>query len=470
VRDQYARGSAAYQYYDQQVQRLGTQHESINPLKKGLEATVVNFAVQSVSVGVSLGKEKLIDAPRRDRAAINERYKEQSAEWKKASDYREKVAEFSEKNQPKPENYTDINKYIKDKLNYNRQLAKLEKESARLEVSAIEAQSLPANKEALEKVTQEYYRDQQLDRNLEYSRILGQENYLKAFKVKLKAQDEKYASMTDDELTSVARTEIASENRIAYERARKDLDEINARLDSYRAIKNPNGKNVNPPEAIQEVLDGKRQLTSAEERAIEFQAAKISPSAYKAKVVNCEIAKLRTQGASDSQILAASDQIYARAEDQMLQKYGNWASVMFYEMSAKQLANLKYSDDGSSSLKGSLFKLIGKEIPQKIESGFVDHYRSEVNSAIKDQLLPGEVIQGGDENLGALLINTSASALFDKVVLAGSSAATNSAYQGFKNNVFGKPVEAIEKSGITPQEIMTINQNKRNGSNGRISE
>lgn len=468
VRDRYQKGTAAYQYYDQQVQRLQTQHESINPLKKGLEATVVNFAVQSVSLGVSLGKEKLIDAPRRDRAAINERYKEQSAEWKKASDFREKVTEFSEKNQPRPENYTDINKYIKDKLAYNRQLAKLEKEACRLEVTAAESQNLSANKEAFEKVTQEYYRDKQLDRNLEYARIMGQENYLKAFKVKLRSQDEKYASMADDELTAFAKTEIASQNKIALERAQKDLDALNAKLDSYRAIKNPNGRNVNPPEAIKEVLEGKRELTSAEARAIEFQAAKISPSAYKAKLVNYEIAKMRVNGASDSQILSASDTIYARAEDQMLKKYGGWSSVMYYEMSAKQLSNLKYSDDGTSSLKGTLFKLIGKEVPQKVEAGFVDHYRTEVNSAIRDQLMPGEVVQGGEEDLGALLINTSASALFDKVVIAGSTAATNSAYQNFKNNVFGKPAGVIERNAVTPQEIMIINQNRQ--SSGRISE
>ncbi len=467
-RDKFARGSVPYNYYNNEVARLQARSASINPLKSGLEAAVVNFAVQSVSMGVSVGKEKIIDKPKRDKAAIQERFMETNKEWQQAAGARQKINEFKQENQPNPENYTDVAKYLKDKSAYNKAIDKMEREASKIELKALDAQRLPDNKKMFEEVKQQYYNEQQLDRNLEYSRILGQEKYLAAFKEKMKVQNEAYKNMSDDDLTAAASTEITRQNQLAFDKSKKELEIIDQRLEAGRYVKGKDGKDAEAPEMLREYMEGKRELTPSEMRAIEFQAAKISPSGYKAKLVNVKIDEMRVSGASDAQIMKASDQIYADAEKKMLERYGNnWGSVMYSEFASRQLSNLKYNDEGKMSLWEQLKKLAGKA-PVQAESEFVSHYRNEVNSALKDQLMPQSVISDPNgDNLGALFINTSASALFDKVVIEeGSTRLFNSTYNGVKTTVV-KPLDAI-KTTVTPAEMTIIMQNRSR--TGRIGE
>ncbi|OQA80352.1 MAG: hypothetical protein BWY32_01082 [bacterium ADurb.Bin243] len=465
IRDKYPQGSVAYYYYDNEVKRLQTANASINPWKKGLEAGVVNFAVQSVSLGVSLGKEKLINQPQREKAAVQERYRAQSKEWREAADMRQKIDNLKETQKPDPSKYTDIAKYAKDKSAFNNQVAKMEREAAKLEIRAVEAQKLPENVKLMETVKQNFVKDQQLERNLEYSRIMGQENYLKAFKLKMRETNETYKNMSDDQLTQIAKTEIAGQNRIAYEKSRLELEAINQKIDQARLIKGADGKKIDSMEALREFAQNGHELTPQEMRAIEFQAAKISPSVYKAKAVNLQINEMRANGASDSQILKASDQIYANAEKQMLSKYGNsWTSVMYAELASKQLSQMRYNDEGTMDLKEQFKKLIGVEAPKKIENDIISHYKTEVNSTIEKQLMPESKALEGDD-LASLFINTSLSALFNKVVLEeGSSRLMDSAYGGVKSTL-GMPVNAIQNSVVTPEEAMTIMRNR----SGRIN-
>lgn len=467
LRDRYKPGSVPYYYYDSEVKRLQAQNDSINPWKKGLEAGVVNFAVQSVSLGVSLGKEKLINQPQRDKLALQERYRAQSKEWREAADMRQKIETMKETQRPDPANYTDVAKYAKDKIAFNNKVSKLEHEAARLEIKAVEAQKLPDNVKLMESVKQGYFREQQLERNLEYARIMGQENYLKAFKLKMRETNETYKSMDDAELTKIAQAEINNQNKIAYEKARLELAAIDERINKARAVKGADGKSVDGMEALKEFAQNGRELTPQEMRAIEFQAAKISPSVYKAKVVNVKINEMRANGASDAQIIKASDRIYAEAEKQMLSKYGNsWTSVMYAELAAKQLSQMKYNDEGKLEFKEQMKKLLG-EAPKKAETDIYTHYKKEVNSAIEQQLMPDSQIFEGDD-LGALFINTSLSSLFKKVVIEeGSSRLMDSAYGGVKYTL-GVPVNALQNNAVTPEEALTIMNNSRRG--GRIGQ
>ncbi|HOD42068.1 MAG TPA: hypothetical protein PKL57_16015, partial [Candidatus Wallbacteria bacterium] len=180
---------------------------------------------------------------------------------------------------------------------------------------------------------------------------------------------------------------------------------------------------------------------------------------------NLQINEMRANGASDSQILKASDQIYANAEKQMLSKYGNsWTSVMYAELASKQLSQMRYNDEGTMDLKEQFKKLIGVEAPKKIENDIISHYKTEVNSTIEKQLMPESKALEGDD-LASLFINTSLSALFNKVVLEeGSSRLMDSAYGGVKSTL-GMPVNAIQNSVVTPEEAMTIMRNR----SGRIN-
>ncbi|HNY10085.1 MAG TPA: hypothetical protein PKK26_00710 [Candidatus Wallbacteria bacterium] len=469
-RNKFIPGTTVYNYYNNEVVRLQAKSDSINPLKSGLESAVVNFAVQSVSMGVAIGKEKIIDKPKRDNAAIQERYMESNNQWQKAAESRQKINEFKQENQPKPENYTDVAKYLKDKSAFNKTVDKMEREASKIELKALDAQSLPENKKMLEEVKQQYYKEQQLDRNLEYSRILGQDKYLSAFKEKMKVQNETFKNMSDADLTAAAKTEISRQNQLALDKSKKELEIIDQKLDAGRYVKGKDGKNAEAPEALREYIEGGRELTSKEMRTIEFQAAKISPSAYKAKLVNVKIDEMRVNGATDSQIVNASDKIYAEAEKQMLERYGNnWGTVMYSEFASRQLSNLKYDDEGKMSLWEQLKKLVGKA-PVQAESEFVDHYRTEVNSAIKDQLMPQDgVVSAADGDLGALFINTSASTLFDKVVLdEGSSRLFDTTYKGVKTTVT-KPISNINQNVVTPSEMTIIMQNRSKATeSGRI--
>ncbi len=459
-RDEYPPNSVAYYYYDNEVKRLQTQDESINPWKKGLEAGVVNFAVQSVSLGVSLGKEKLIDKPQRDKLAINERYRTQSKEWQEADKIRQKIETLKETNKPDPANYTDVIKYSKDKNAFNNQINKLEREAARLEIKAVEAQKMPDNVKLMENIKQNYTHEQQLERNLEYARIMGQDNYLKAFKIKMRETNDAYKDINDEQLTQLAQAEINNQNKIAYEKARLELTAINEKLDKARIVKGADGKNIDSMESLREFAQNGADLSQQEMRAIEFQAARISPSVYKAKVVNLKISEMRSNGASDAQIIKASDQIYAEAEKQMLSKYGNnWSSVMYAEFASKQLKQMRYNDEGYVDLKNQLKKLIGVEAPKKIESDLVSHYKKEVNSSIEKELMPDSQLLSGDD-LGSLFINTSLSTLFKKVIIEeGSSRIMDSAYGGVKNTI-STPINAIHNNIVTPEEASIIMQNR----------
>ncbi|HBC76855.1 MAG: hypothetical protein A2008_09475 [Candidatus Wallbacteria bacterium GWC2_49_35] len=465
-RDKYKPGSVPYYYYDNEVKRLQTQNDSINPWKKGLEAGVTNFAVQSVSLGVSLGKEKLIDQPQRDKLALQERYRSQSKEWREAGEMRQQIETMKETQKPDPSKYTDVAKYARDKNAFNSQIGKLERDAAKLEIRAVEAQKLPDNLKLMENVKQNYIKEQQLDRNLEYARIMGQENYLKAFKVKMRESSDTYKNMNDAELTNIAQTEIANQNKIAYEKARLELAAIDDKIDKGRMVKGADGKNIDSMESLKEFAQNGRELTPQELRAIEFQAARISPSVYKAKVVNVKINEMRSTGASDAQIIKASDRIYAEAEKQMLSKYGNsWTSVMYSEFASKQLSQMRYNDEGKLEFKEQLKKLFG-EAPKKAQTEIYSHYKNEVNSTIEEQLMPDSTVLAGDD-LGSLFINTSLSTLFKKVVIEeGSSRLMDTAYSGF-NNTLGVPVNAIQNTIVTPDEAMIIMQNNRSG---RISE
>ncbi len=463
ARNKYAPNSVSYYYYDNEVKRLQAQYDSINPWKKGLEAGVVNFAVQSVSLGVSLGKEKLINQPQRDKIAINERYRAQSKEWQEADKIRQKIDALKENKKPDPANYTDVIKYAKDKNAFNSQVNKLEHEAARLEIKAVEAQKLPDNIKLMESVKQSYARDQQLERNLEYARIMGQENYLNAFKLKMRETNASYKNMDDSKLTELAKAEISNQNKIAFEKARLELAAIDEKIDKARIVKGADGKDIDSMESLREFAQNGRDLSPQEMRAIEFQAARISPSVYKAKVVNVKINELRATGASDEQIIKASDQIYAAAEKQMLSKYGNnWTSVMYAELASKQLNQMRYNDEGSVNLKEQMKKLIGVEAPKKIESDIVSHYKKEVNASIEEQLMPDSNIVEGDD-LGSLFINTSLSSLFQKLVIEeGSSKLMDSAYGGVKSTI-GSPINAIQNIAVTPEEASIILQNRNSG-------
>ena len=459
VRDKYAKTSVAYAYYNDEITRLSAQNELINPWKKGLEAGVVNFAIQSVSMGVSLGKEKLVDKPQRDKQAVEQRYREQSTEWKKAAEMRQKIESFKDEKKPDPTNYTDINKYAKDKLAFNRELNKLESDAAKIEIKAYQAQSSAENQKLLESVKLDYQKEQQLERNLEYARVMGQENYLKAFKLKMRETNEKYSEMSDDELGVIAKNEIASQNKIAYDKSKAELAEINENLAKARIIKGKDGSDVDTLDSLKEFIDGKKDLSSAELRSIEIQAAKISPSVYKAKLVSVKVNEMKYNGATDDQIVKASDQIYAEAEKQMLKQYGNsWTKVICSEMASTQLQQLRYSDDGKMSLREQLSKIIRKEAPEQVESQFVSHYRTEVNDTIKNNIMPGSTVVSGSD-IGSLFINTSISTLFSKVLIdEGSSKLFDSAYKGAKQTITA-PVNSIKQNVLTPAEIQTIRQN-----------
>jgi hypothetical protein len=463
ARNKYAPNSVSYYYYDNEVKRLQAQYDSINPWEKGLEAGIVNFAVQSVSLGVSLGKEKLINQPQRDKIAVNERYRSQSKEWQEADKIRQKIDTLKESKKPDPANYTDVIKYSKDKNAFNIQVNKLERDAARLEIKAVEAQKLPDNLKLMENVKQNYAREQQLERNLEYARVMGQDNYLNAFKSKMRETNENYKNMDESQLTELAKTEISNQNKIAFEKARLELAAIDEKIDKARIVKCADGKNIDSMESLREFAQNGRDLSPQEMRAIEFQAARISPSVYKAKVVNVKINEMRSTGASDEQIIKASDQIYAAAEKQMLSKYGNnWTSVMYAELASKQLNQMRYNDEGGVNLKEQMKKLIGVEAPKKIENDIVSHYKKEVNTSIEEQLMPGSRVLEGDD-LGSLFINTSLSSLFKKLVIEeGSSKLMDSAYGGVKNTI-GVPINTIQNSVVTPEEASIIMQNRNQG-------
>ncbi|MEZ7893503.1 MAG: hypothetical protein QMC67_17340 [Candidatus Wallbacteria bacterium] len=415
LRDKYQKGTVIYEYYDQQVQNLIKTQKAINPAGAGLNSMLNNLAIQGVSMATIVAKDRIIDKPRKEADAVNERYQKQSKDWKDVEAIQQKASDYKQKNEPKAENYADKSDYLKAKIEYKTELLKYEAQEMNAKIKAFEAQKTPENKAVIESLKKEYRSEQELNRNIEYSRILGKDNYLELFKAKMKTQDAKYSKMTDTELTAAAQKEISDQNKIAYEKAKKSLDETDSKIQEFDQVRRIKKGGTDMDKAISEVAAGKRNFTGDEIREIEVNAAKIAPSTYKARYVNAKVAEMRMNGASEKEILKASDGIYREADRAIVDKYGdNWIKVVYYELAAKQISKIKYDDDGKVNLLSELAKTLGNEALSKTQNELFSHYQSEVNKEINSLIMPkvNQVKNEFIQSVNDIAINTKASQLF----------------------------------------------------------
>lgn len=371
----FAVGSPGYQYYDQAIREKEARRDGIKVLEAGLDSAVNNLAVRSAQLGVQALKYNLYDGPKARRQAVDELYRQQNDEWKKASslyeDYRDLMGKA-----PKITDYRNPVTYAKAQATYLKNLESARREWLNQCGVAKGIEERPDQVALRKDIEVKYDKDVKLNQMLELGRLNGGTAHLNAMKEILKARNPEYANIPDNDLTRLACQAI----RQSYVDKHQSSTDVLTKLD----------------ETLQKSADykaGKVTLTDAEAKSLTGQAALISPSKYKAALVEKQVYDWKAQGVTWKDVQSRMPEALMAAERQTMQRYGgNWATVLTAEMYANGLAKYKYDPDGGVSLKDELGKLAGK-VPGMIEQGVVTDYTNRVNSAILSSVLPTDAKQ-----------------------------------------------------------------------------
>jgi len=194
--------------------------------------------------------------------------------------------------------------------------------------------------------------------------------HLEAMKKVIKEQNPEL-NVSDQELTQMACQAIAKsyceKASLAADRVGK-LEEVMKKYEDYKS--------------------GKITLSETDAKILEGQKALISPSQYKAALVEQQVFQMKANNVRWSEVNARMPQILAAAERKMVERYGgNWGNVIVAEIYANGLAQYKYNPDGTVNVAGELKKLTSN-IPRLIQTGVVDDFRTRVDKAIVGSLIP----------------------------------------------------------------------------------
>jgi len=366
----YSSDSAAYQYYERSVAQLEEKKNSISEINAGINNMGNNAAVRAAQLSVQALKYNLVDAPAERRKTVDERYRANDPEWKKASDLYEKYQE-SLSGIPNISKIRNPVAYAKAQAAYLKQVESARREWLSQCVAAQEAESLPQNQAIKTEIQTKYTREVKLNQILELGRLEGGEAHILAMKEVLKSQQPELASGDDNELTRLACQAIRetyNEKYVSCGTRVQEMESVMKKYDDYKA--------------------GQLKLSEKEAQLLEGQRALISPSQYKAAVVEQKVYELKNTGEQWNQIRKNMPTILSDADNQMLSKYGgNWIKVIGAETYANGLARYKYNPDGTVPLTNELKKTLGS-LPGMVENEVVTDYNNRVNEAIIGNILP----------------------------------------------------------------------------------
>jgi hypothetical protein len=368
----YQVGTVAYQYYDTLIRNLETKRDSINEVSAGVDSMVNNFAVRAAQLTVSGLKHNLYDAPKTRKKAIEDRFRAEDPEWKKASelyeDYQTALGKI-----PNPRQFKTPTSYAKAQAQYLKNLDSSRKAWLSQCVTAKNSEAQPTKVALKEELTVKYDKEVRLNQVLELGRINGGESHLKAMKQVLKETSPELANVSDNDLTRAAIRAIAKSYDDKFLSSTEKVGTMEALMKKHEDYK-----------------AGRITLTDSEAKVLSGQRALLSPSQYKAALVEQKVWELKANNVRWDDVKTRMPEILAQAERSTMQSYGgNWGSLLGAEMYANGLAKYKYNPDGSVSFKEEFHKILGR-IPGMIESGVVNDYRTKVNEAIVSSVLPAD--------------------------------------------------------------------------------
>ena len=366
---QYPAGTPAYEYYSNVITGLQQQHDSIKSVEAGFDSAVSNVAVRAGQLSVQALKYNLYDAPKARKAAIDDLYRLQDNDWKKANQLYEKYQKVSE---GKPDIRTARNPiaYAKALRQYNAKVETARREWMAQCVTAKENEQRPQNVTVKEQVTQKFDRDVKLNQMLELGKLSGGGKHVEAMMEILKSNNPEYADLTQDQLRYKAITAIARSYDDKYTQCNERVNGLNETLQKYKDYK-----------------AGKIQLSEDDARVLDGRRALISPSQYKAALVEQKVYEMKSKNTRWDVVEKSMPDILTQAERETLVTYGGWNNVLISEMYANGLARYKYDPEGRVNFAAEMKKLVAK-VPGMVESGVINDYTKDVNNAITSAILP----------------------------------------------------------------------------------
>ncbi len=366
----YNSGSGAYQYYSGAISQLQEKKNDISMAKAGLNSMLSNFSVRAAQLSVQALKYNLYDAPKERRAAIDDLYRAQNDDWKKASSLYDKYRELLQ-SPPNIKNYRNPVAYAKANAAYVAKVDAARKDWLNQCTLAQQNESLPANQTIKADLTTRFDKEVKLNRMLELGRLEGGKAHILAMKEVLRAENPDYAALSDHDLTKLACQAIRQSYVDKYVSSSSKVAKLDETIQKYKDFKN-----------------GKIELTEAEAELLKGREAMISPSQYKAALVEQKVYELKANGAKWAEIRGQMPQIYDQADSQVMKTYGgNWVTVLGNELLANGLAKYKYNPEGNVNFASEMTGIL-KKVPQMVQSGVVSNYKDQVNSAISSSLLP----------------------------------------------------------------------------------
>ncbi|MBF0547790.1 MAG: hypothetical protein HQM08_25355 [Candidatus Riflebacteria bacterium] len=366
----YPYGSAPNQYFDGAIRQLEQKRDSIDYAQAGFESLINNFAVRSAQLSVQALKYNLYDAPKQRQQAIDDTYRQKDPEWKKANDLYNKY-QLVQDEAPNPLKIVNPIAYARALAAFN-QKSEIAREAWLSQcIVAQNAESTPANQTLKIQIQEKYDHDLKLNQMLELGRLQGGQAHVDAMKEVLKAEKPELANSSDAELTKLACQAILKTYSDKSAQCTDKLKTMEDTMTKYQDYKN-----------------GKVELSVDEAKQLAAQSALISPSQYKAALVEKQVYDLKASGVTWSEVNSRMPEILNATERQTLSRYGgNWATLLSSELYANGLAQYKYKPDGSVNYKDQL-QTTAQQIPGLIKSGFVSTYQGNVNNAIVGALIP----------------------------------------------------------------------------------
>ena len=401
----YAAGTPPWEYYERAVADKERARESINTTRAGFDSMLNIFAVHAARLSVDAIKYNVYDGPKARKAAVEQIYREKDPEWKKATQLQEKY-ESIKNSAPNPLRYRNPATYAKAVISYRKQLDAARNDWLKQAEVAHNAESQTQNIALKNEIKVNYERDVKLNQMLELGRLNGGQAHLEAMKKVLKVQNPELAEASDERLSELAALAIKKTYDDKFESSSKRAANIEEILEKRRQYK-----------------DGKLELTPEEAKLLGGHASVISPSQYKAALVEKYVYELKSQNARWSDVERRMPAILARAEKEMLAQYNNnWVSVMTAEAYANGLARYKYDPEGGVSFAEEMKKLVSK-VPQMVKSNVLGEYTREVNKAITSNIIPSDPSNDLERYLatfGKTAIDETTSKVVDSVYNASS--------------------------------------------------
>lgn len=309
-------------------------------------------------------------APRQKKAAIEQLYREKDPEWQKANQLQKKYEQLKD-NAPNPLKYKRPGNFARAVVNHKKALDQARSEWLEQVSTAQSAETSSANIALKNEIKTTYERDVKLTQMLELGRLRGGDAHLEAMKKVLQAQNPELTNASDEKMNELAAQAIKQTYVDKYTSSSQKAKNIEETFELKRKHKN-----------------GEVELSAEEAKLLTGKAAVISPSQYKAALVEKYVYEMKASNTRWEDVEKRMPAILARAEREMLGQYnGNWANVLMAEAYANGLARYKYNPEGGVNFSEEM-KKIAKNIPTMLKNNILGEYTREVNKAITSNVIP----------------------------------------------------------------------------------